>query len=308
MINSVDVMLLIIIIVTIFLFFLWRGKQRFCFVCWSGRDCQRRIEAEKKIKKGLRVLFIFSLCFFTSNASFAGLPLITDDTDTQGRGNTQVEVSLALWQHKNDIDGPSTEKSKGGELATTFTFGVQDKIDVAFAVPYQWWKSKIEGLRVEQAKGIGDSCIDLKWGFFNFAGWSAAVKPGISFPTGNEERNLGKGRATYRVCFIISKELLPLTFHINAGYKRNENHSNERKDLWHASLASEWEISRKFKLMMDTGISRNESQDSRIYPTFALLGFSFSLLERLTLTVGVKFGLNKEEMNLTSLLGLVHRF
>lgn len=52
-----------------------------------------------------RVRWILSAVgFFMTTVAFAGHPLVTDDTCTQGKGNGQVEVGLAFFYDKDSLD------------------------------------------------------------------------------------------------------------------------------------------------------------------------------------------------------------
>ena len=59
--------------------------------------------------------------------------------------------------------------------------------------------------------------------FYEHADLSLAIKPGLTLPTGDDEKGLGTGKATYRLFFIASQEMDPWAFHLNLGYIRNEN-------------------------------------------------------------------------------------
>ena len=106
---------------------------------------------------------------------------------------------------------------------------------------------------MQKADGFSDVAIEAKWRFFEKNGFSMALKPGITLPTGNEEKDLGNGRSTYYLYFITSKEIEPWSFHLNLAYFRNENKGDDRNDLWHASLASTFEVIKDLKLVGDIG-------------------------------------------------------
>lgn len=108
--------------------------------------------------------------------------------------------------------------------------------------------------------------------------------------------------------FITTKKLEPWSFHLNVGYNRNENRLGERTDLWHASMASEWEIIEDFKLVANVGAERNPERTSTIPPAFILGGLIYSLTESLDLDVGVKGGLTRTESDYSILAGLAWRF
>jgi hypothetical protein len=124
--------------------------------------------------------------------------------------------------------------------------------------------------------------LDLKWRFFEKDGWGLALKPGITLPTGNEDRGLGGGRTTYRLFFITTKELEPWAFHLNLGYIRNENNAGVRSDLWHALLAGEVDPVENLKAVNNIGIETNPTPGST-HPVFALGGLIYELSETVSL-------------------------
>jgi hypothetical protein len=139
-------------------------------------------------------------------------------------------------------------------------------------------------------------------------GWSFALKPGATFPTGNEKKDLGTGRVTYSIFFITTKEIEPLAFHLNLGYMRNENKLDERKDIWHISLASELKLIKDLRLVTNIGMERNPDRTSNKHPAFILGGFIYSIFENFDIDIGIKGGLNKQETDVTILAGIAWRF
>ena len=95
---------------------------------------------------------------------------------------------------------------------------------------------------------------------------------------------------------------------MNLGYKRNENTVDEREDIWHASLAGEFKIMNKLKLVADIGAERNTEKSSDTNPAFILGGLIYSIRENLDIDFGVKGGLNKAEADITYLAGMALRF
>ncbi len=234
--------------------------------------------------------------------ALAAHPLITDDTGTQGRGKFQLELN-GEYGHENE-DG-TTENTTN--IATALTYGITNNIDVILGIPYQYITTK-DSESTTRHDGISDVSIDLKWRFYEKDGLSFALKPGITLPSGDEERELGAGSTTYGLFFITTKEMKPWAFHLNLGYKRNESKVNSRKDLWHASLAGEVKVVEDLKAVVNIGVSENPEEESTTHPTFILGGFIYSLNELLDIDAGVKAGLNKAETDYSLLAGLTYRF
>ena len=239
--------------------------------------------------------------------SWAAHPLITDDTGTQGKGKFQLELNGQYDRDKEDVDGLSA-KTTGGQVATTLSYGIAENVDLVLSLPYQWGRTEENETTVYDEKGIGDMVFETKWRFFEKDGFSLALKPGISIPTGNDEKGLGTGKLGGHLFLIGSKELGPCAFHANLGYIRNENNADERKDIWHASFAATWEAIKNLKLVANVGIERNPDNDASNNPAFLIGGVIYSVTENFDLDCGVKYGLNSSETNLSLMAGITYRF
>ena len=239
--------------------------------------------------------------------SWAAHPLITDDTGTQGKGKFQLELNGQYDRDKEDVDGLSA-KTTGGQVATTLSYGIAENVDLVLSLPYQWGRTEENETTVYDEKGIGDMVFETKWRFFEKDGFSLALKPGISIPTGNDEKGLGTGKLGGHLFLIGSKELGPCAFHANLGYIRNENNADERKDIWHASFAATWEAIKNLKLVANVGIERNPDNDASNNPAFLIGGVIYSVTENFDLDCGVKYGLNSSESDLSLMAGITYRF
>ena len=246
--------------------------------------------------------------FLMTTVAIAAHPLVTDDTGTQGKGRGQVEVGVSFFYDKEKVDDATTLKTEGGDAAVGVTIGLLDSLDIVLGVPYSWYTLDENDARVDRADGLSDISFDAKWRFFEKDGWSLALKPGVSLPSGNEDKGLGAGRASYRMFFIGTKELEPVTIHANLGYIRNENNTDERKDIWHASVAAEVEVIKDLKLLANIGMERNPATDNNNHPAFALGGISYDVSEKITIDAGVKYGLTSPETDWAVLTGLTIRF
>lgn len=236
------------------------------------------------------------------SVSFASHPLITDDAGTLGKGKFQLELNA---EYAHDKDGGVT--GKGTEVAAALTYGLGDPVDLVIGVPYQF--INVEGAGISESEnGISDISLEAKWRIVEHDGLSIAMKPGITLPTGDNEKGLGAGKTTYSIFFIGTKELAAWEFHLNVGYILNENKNDERKDIWHASLAATYEVSKDLKLAGDIGIESNPDKESNTAPAFILGGLIYSLSDRVDVDFGIKGGLNKPETDYTALAGVTCKF
>jgi hypothetical protein len=240
-------------------------------------------------------------------AAWAAHPLITDDSGTQGKGKFQLEVNGQYDYDREKIDGV-TVKTTGGQMAGTLSYGVIDNLDVILGQPYLWSTVREDGVVTSDEHGFSDMTLDVKWRFFEKNGFSFAVKPGMSFPTGNDNRGLGAGKVGYHLFGIASKEFGPWALHVNLGYIWNANTGEERGDIWHASVAATYEIVKNLKLVGNTGIERSRDKTSDTDPAYLLGGVIYSVTEKFDIDFGVKTGLNKAETDLSYLAGITVRF
>lgn len=266
---------------------------------------------EVQVCKVFLFLLLFTIYCSLFTVSFAAHPLITDDTGTQGKGKFQLEINGEYGYDKEKVE-EVTIKETVSEFAAAFSYGVLDNIDAVIVLPYQWNKAKEDSEVVSVEKGISDISFEVKWRFYEADGLSLALKPGLSLPTGNEDKGLGNGRISYGLTFITTKEAEPWAFHLNLAINRNEykldDRDANRKDIWHASLASEVEIVKDLKLVANIGIEKNPDKSSSTDPAFILGGLIYSVSENLDLDFGVKFGLNNPETDRTLLAGMAVRF
>jgi hypothetical protein len=239
--------------------------------------------------------------------SWAAHPLITDDTGTQGKGKYQLELNGQYDRDKEEEGGISV-KSTGGQGAATLSYGIVENVDIILSIPYLWGKEEENDITVYDEKGIGDATLEAKWRLFEKDGFSLALKPGISVPTGDEDKGLGTGKIGGHIILIGSKELGPWAFHANLGYIRNENDADEQKDVWHVSLAAAYEVIKNLKLVADVGVERNTDEDANNDPAYIIGGAIFSINEKLDVDLGVKFGLSDSETDISALAGVTFRF
>jgi hypothetical protein len=199
-------------------------------------------------------------------------------------------------------------EATGSQVATTLSYGVAENADLVLSLPYQWGKGKEDGVTVYDEKGISDATLEVKWRFFEKDGLSLALKPGVSIPTGNDEKGLGIGRTGYHLFLIGSKDAAPWAFHVNLGYIGNENKVDEEKNIWHASLATTYEVIKNLKLVGNVSIERNPDKAVDNDPAFVIGGVIYSLAESFDIDCGVKYGLTGSETDWSLMAGMAFRF
>ncbi|MGA3083210.1 MAG: transporter [Thermodesulfobacteriota bacterium] len=208
-------------------------------------------------------MFFVSLILGCCFTSLAAIPLITNDTGTQGKGKFQLEF---LGEYAHEREEIVNDK---GAFSSTLTYGIADPVDIAISIPYQFWRKSDCGLETT-GSGLSDLAIELKWRFYEKEGLSLALKPGFTIPTGDDKKDLGAGMMTYYLIFITSKEINSWSFHLNLAYIRNNNTEDDRTDLWHASFASTVEVVKKLKFVADIGVESNPDRSSSNPPAYIL--------------------------------------
>jgi hypothetical protein len=255
-----------------------------------------------------RILLSALITLSAVSPSFAAHPLITDDAGTQGKGKTQLEFD---GEYDHDSESGIATNTSVFPTIPVLSYGTSDTVDLVLGVPFERIETKqADGTTTE--RGISDVSLQLKWRFYERDGLSFAMKPGVALPTGDEDKGLGNGKTSYSAFFIMTKDMAPWAFHFNLGYIRNEykrqaDEDASRKDLWHVSLASQVEIVRNLKAVVNIGMQRNADTSSDTNPAFLLGGLIYSISDNLDVDFGIKGGLNKPETDRTYLVGITWR-
>jgi hypothetical protein len=241
-------------------------------------------------------------------SAWAAHPLITDDAGTQGTGKAQLEVNGQHDFEKETNTAGEQVKTSSKELAASLSYGIADSLDLVVGMPYLWSRTKVNGATTFSDSGIGDVVFEAKWRFYEKSALSFALKPGISIPTGDEQKGFGPGKTGYSLFFIASQEVKPWAVHVNCGYMRNENKLDEQKNLWHLSAAGTYALTGNMTAAANIGMERNTDTTVHQEPAFLLGGIIYSLNENVDIDFGVKYGMNDAETDLSYLAGAAFRF
>lgn len=252
------------------------------------------------LQGALSMVLLFFFVFSATDSS-AGI-LITDDAGTMGKGKSELDL---IGEYGHDKDARIT--SNASDFTATLTYGVIDPVDIVLSVPYQFWSLEDPESK-EQGNGISDVGVEVKWRFYEKEGLSLALKPGFTIPTGDEKKGLGTGRVTAYLYFIASKEIGPWAIHMNLGYTRSENNVDQRKNIWHASVASTFEVVKRLTLDVDIGLESNTDRSSDTPPAYILGGLTYSVSESFDICLGIKGGLTKPEKDIAVRGGITWRF
>lgn len=252
-------------------------------------------------------IFFGMMVFLLPFAAHSARPLLTDDAGTLGKGVFQVEMGFETSDHRTDDDGVVTREDASNASAT-LSYGILDNLDVLLGMPYEKTKIRQDGDTVHNEDGFADMTLEAKWRFFEKDGFAMALKPGVSFPYGNEKKGFGTGRMTYGALFIATQDIGPVSFHLNAGYRRNDNRTDERKDIWGGDFAAVVTVAKPLKLVANVGTKINTDKAVATDPAFFLGGLIYSITDKIDLDLGYKCGLNKAEADNTYIVGLTIKF
>lgn len=245
---------------------------------------------------------------------FAAMPLSTDDTGTQGKDRFQVEIGLETV-HDKEAENGNTTKSTGGELSGTISWGLGDNVDLIAGVPWSWSNVRENGVTTSDNNGFGDLSLQLKWRCVETGDerFSIAVKPGITLPTGDDDKGFGNGRLSGGVTLIATHTGGLGALHLNLGYLRNEYRLEEarrtsNRDICKASLAGELHVSGSVRAVGDIGIETSGTRGDDSDPAFIIGGLIWGVTDDVDLDIGIKGGLNDAEDDTALLAGLTTRF
>ena len=246
-----------------------------------------------------------------STPSYAANPLVTDDTGTQGLLKFQVETNAEFGWDWNARSGNAT-RSNNQSLNEVFTVGALDPLDLALTLPFSWQHTSENGKNTSDQDGLNDISLALKWRFLETGPTSLAIKPSITFPSGDHNRGLGNARPAYGATLISTMEFKPITVSANIGYTyqyyTNSDKNTHRADLWNLSLAGTAEVMKGLQIATEVGTTSNIYKPGTDWPTFMTGGVIYSAIESLDLSLGIRVGLTPPETDISLLPGVSFKF
>jgi hypothetical protein len=263
-----------------------------------------------------RLLATSAFLLSPSALLFAAHPFITDDADTQGRGNWQIELQAEQGRHDATVSGVR-QRTRETLFNPVLTYGVLENVEVALGGNYLRSRVSENGASTESASGISDTTIEIKWNFSDKDGFSMALKPGISLPTGDEQRGLGTGKISGGVNFIVGYEAEPWTWLANveyfrARYRLGQDAADNRANLWRMSTGAAYEVREGARLVGEAGVRTNEARNDPFFPgrhaQYAMLGLIYSPTDKIDFDIGWRKALNRAETDTVFLVGATFRW
>jgi hypothetical protein len=261
-----------------------------------------------------------AFCLLPSTLVWAAHPFLTDDTGTQGAGKWQLELQAERGTLDRTADagaGPVQQQRRATVFTPVLTFGVLENLDLALGLNYARQRTTDNGVVVAESNGMADSIVDFKWRFYEAGALSLAVKPLVLLPTGDENRGLGTGKASWGVNFIATYETKPWAFDGNVAYsdvryKLPQDAAANRADLWRVSAGAAWSVRDDLRLVGEAGARANQAKNDPYLPggtgQFAMLGLIYSPTDKMDFDVGLRKRLNDAEVGTVVLLGATFRW
>jgi Putative MetA-pathway of phenol degradation len=277
---------------------------------------------------GLRSLLALYLVFGPFPFSLSPFPLawgahpfITDDSGTQGAGGWQLELLVQRDHHVHAAATaavPVQQRGRSLLFNSVLTYGLLENLDVAVGLNYLSHRdSRVAAGATDGASGATDSTLELKWRFLEKNGFSMALKPALSLPSGDEKRGLGSGRTFWGANLIAGYEAGPWTWLGNVSYFHRryglaQDAAGNRAQLWRVSTGAAYAPRAGVKLVGELGVRTNEARGDPFLPgrhaRFAMLGVVCSPSKTIDLDVGLRKGLNAAENDTVLLLGAAFRW
>jgi len=245
-------------------------------------------------KRSWRGSLLWALALATS-AAYAGHPMLSEDTGTQGIRNAELELGYAWSQdHGADIFLFQPQLSYG--TSTTFDLIIQPS----------WTIVDAPGT-AGRGKGPGDTNLDFKWRFYGAAPWSLGVRAGLEVPTAHAGLGLPNHKVSAHGLLVLTGDLNPITLDANLGYSRMPEFLGARTDLLHFSLAAMYAVNERAFLVLDTAVDSNPDSRQSMPPAVALLGVIYTVRPGFDLDVGYRGRLNTAAPIRQFLLGITYR-
>jgi hypothetical protein len=226
--------------------------------------------------------------------AYAGHPMLSEDTGTQGRGNFELELGYA-WSRQ---DGTSIFL-----FQPQLSYGTTSTLDLI--VQPSW--TVVAGPGAQRVKGLGDTNLDFKWRFYGAAPWSVGVRAGLEAPTAQYNLGLPGHRVSPHALLVLTGDFTPLTLDANLGYARVPDDSGARPNLAHFSAAATYAVNERLFCVLDAALDSNPDSRRSTPPAVVLAGLIYTARPGLDLDVGYRGHLNAAAPEWQWLLGITYR-
>jgi hypothetical protein len=259
-------------------------------------------------------LLFMALISLSAQTVSAGL-LLTDNADPVEVRHLEVEIN-GTYQSDDEKSAGVLTSTSSAAADLTLTAGIAPCLDMAVVLPYTFdGHEEVDGKLTSRVEGFNDMTVDLKYQFLDLDGVRLALKAGGILPTGNSSDGLSDGRPGFGTKLIATKEFHEGTvaFHANAGYQQHDYRyssvrESTRNQIYSFSAACEAQMSKRFKIALDSGLSTNPDKRSSTPPAYALAGAKYELGTAVEAYAGLEIGLTKPAADLIARYGFVLKF
>jgi len=224
-----------------------------------------------------------------TSAAYAGHPMLSEDTGTQGTGNAELELGYA-WSRDHGAAIFLFQPQLSYGTSSTFDLLIQPS-----------WTD------VAGEKGLGDTNLDFKWRFYGAAPWSLGVRAGLDLPTAHADLGLPNHKVAPHGLLVLTGDFNPLTLNANLGYSRVPDYLGARPNLFHFSAAGTYAANERLFFVLDAAIDSNPDSRQSTSPAVALLGVICTVRPGLDFDVGYRGRLNTVAPIRQWLLGITYR-
>lgn len=213
-----------------------------------------------------------------SGTAFGGIPLVTDDTGTQGTGGNQIE--LAFTRDKAE-DG-----SRAREIALVYTRGLTDTLD-AFIEKGRQKNTDASGT---STSGYGNTLIGAKWRAWESerkTSFAASVTVALPLSATKEDKDLGTGKTSYDATLVLAQEMEWGAVMANLGAGREKfRDAAADTETTHFSVAPVLNLNEQVKLALDLGLDRSKTDTATANSRYAEVGVIYAPSEAIELGLG----------------------
>ena len=247
-----------------------------------------------------KTLFAVIFSFLVSSVAI-GLPLSTDDAGTLGKNRFKIELNIEQSEAQM-IDSKETTNTR----EVSIIHGIQENLNGFISIPYRDVSTQQPDGNNASNRGLGDAKLGLKWRYFEQSDFSLGLKGAISVATGDVERKLGNGQATYGVNAIASYELQPWEAHFNLGNLLQPNSQDASDRIANISTAVAFKLNSRWQVMADIGAtSSNGYKDALV---FTGIGITCEIVKNINAEMGWKHSLSANVDEISKLARLTVSF
>jgi Putative MetA-pathway of phenol degradation len=201
---------------------------------------------------------------------FAGVPYVTDDTETPSHGNWEINISYVLQQ--------STDPRTAQTPIFDFNYGFRDAIQLKYEMPVLF----VSPDGAPNEIGSGDAKAGVKWRVLEEKGRcpQLAIYPAFNVPTGSEKRGLGSGAVAYFLPLIAEKNWGPWMAYANVGWAIQT--ASETSDYGYYGATLTYETIKTVRIGAEIYGNGKPAPDAPESVGWNL-GLEWSIVERLTL-------------------------